>query len=218
MLNIVHALCPFIVCPYECKFCCAKDNKTNQNIQLTPDYWETLENSLVLGEYRNIMLTGDTEPTLFPKWLSHITHLANRHGIITELRTHNYNYHPVDVQFSQVWYSITDVKDLIRLPELYNKGKQFANEVNFAFLINKDFKAIDIIKARQILPGSKLTIRYLLDDCGNEAVAQWVRFNRIEFNPNEEETLASYNIYIKRNYLTKYNIIRQDGKIYYEWQ
>lgn len=219
MVTIAHALSPFKTCPFDCPFCCAKDNETNANITLAPNYWENINELLAYSKYQNLMLSGDTEPTLFPQWLEKLTKMSYEYDIITELRTHNYNYSPSDTYFNQVWYSITDIKDMSRLSSLVEKGKQFADEVNFAFLINKDFTPEDIMRARDILPiETKLTVRYLLDTCGSDVISLWVRENRFIFDVSSERRLEKYNIRIKRNYSAEYDIIRQDGKLYHEWQ
>lgn len=216
MLTIIHALSPFKTCPFACPFCCAKDNLTNQNTELAPGYWENAARSIV--GYKNIMLTGDTEPTLFPEWLSKLVHLANTFDLITELRTHNYKYCPTDVDFTQVWYSITDAQDIAKIPNLYQHGKQFAKEVNFALLINKDFQIKDILNARQQVWDSKFTARYLIEKSGNPSIVQWIKENHHEYNAHDESVLESYNIRIKRSYLAEYDILRQDGCVHHEWQ
>lgn len=218
MQTIIHALSPFVTCPFDCPFCCAKDNETNQYTELTKDYWINMEKSIADGSYQNIMLSGDTEPTLFPEWLKGMVNISNKYSIITELRTHNYKYSPKDTHFNQVWYSITDVQTLRRLSELWLHGIKFADEVNFAILINKDFSAQDIISIRQLLPESKITIRYLLDVCGSDDIAQWVKLNRYMFDEQTEILLEEYGIRIKKEYSEEYDILRQDGKIYHEWQ
>ena len=218
MINITHALSPFITCPFKCPFCCAKDNVTNSNVELTSDYWDNLESSINGGQYKNIMLTGDTEPTLFHDWLKRIVELSDKYNLINELRTHNYSFHPSDIHFNQVWYSITDADYLVNLPQLWKHGMQFSDEVNFAILINKDFKVEDIIKVRKLLPESKITIRYLMDECGSDDIAKWIIDNEHTFDIASEELLQSYNIRINKCYLSEYDIIRQDGKIYHEWQ
>jgi hypothetical protein len=218
MLTTAHALSPFLPCPFDCPFCCAKNNATNQNIKLTHDYWENAEISLAIHQYQNLMLTGDTEPTLFPEWLEKIVKLADKYNIITELRTHNYNFVSKGYKFSQLWYSITDAKTLEFLPHLYSRGMASAQEVNFAFLINKDFKATEIVNMRKRLINSKFTVRYLLKDCGSDAIIQWIKENHYTFNEDAEKFLEMNNIRVKRNYAAEYDILRQDGKIYHEWQ
>lgn len=218
METIAHVLSPFMNCPFNCPFCCARGNSTNNNIELTKDYWTNLVDSIENSYYENIMITGDTEPTLFPEWIKKVVDITNDYDLISELRTHNYIYNPTDVYFDQVWYSITEAKDLQRLSDLYAHGRNFADEVNFALLINKDFKIEDIIRARISVPESKFTIRYLIDTCGSDAVSQWVQFNRIVFNHNIERLLELYRIRIKRDYESEYDIIRQDGIVYHEWQ
>lgn len=120
---------PYKKCPFNCPMCIAAtdDGEVNNVFNLyEADVFEYMKRVIIAARDKEaVVITGDTEPTLFPQWISKmlkLLSLMDYEGKI-ELQTKNYKlgYYLPDWAadgLTTVAYSATCVKDIDRVFEM----------------------------------------------------------------------------------------------------
>ena len=115
---------PYEKCPFHCPMCIAADGKKFNNLHESDRdlYFSRLAKALDKTD-GNVVLTGDTEPTLNKKWLIDVIKFIKSYkGHKIEIQTHNYNladgFEMLDL-IDVVAYSITSPTELMKVNNLH---------------------------------------------------------------------------------------------------
>ena len=110
---------PYQKCPFGCPMCIASNPKRYDNLfaKNAMEYIGKLGVEMCRRKYENVVLTGDTDPTLDNEWLFYVVPFFVRHcyKVGVEIQTHNYFWkglRGIDVNA----FSITTMKDAARIP------------------------------------------------------------------------------------------------------
>lgn len=217
---------PYKTCPFKCPFCCAvvdrdypwKDNlyKTNK-----AKYFQRLLGAIADNDIQTVVITGDTEPTLFEDWLSECAGFIRAFfpSVKIELQTKNYNTKVFDID--RIRYSIANPEDFYRAccANKYNCGK-----IGFTYLLSCKLTAKDITKCRSFISeelGIQHTVKVLqYSPTGNLDIDTWIKNNTSEIIDSNRVSFKELGIWLDENCMDtegRYIIFRIDGKVYKDW-
>lgn len=232
---------PYRRCPFACPMCIAatEDGEKNNVYNLWKnnrvEYFQRLDDFLENSETETMVITGDTEPTLFPDWISEI---LNFYSLPMELQTKNYNiperlFENIESKLSVLAYSVTCPADFQKMKNV----KTLSNGTN----------RIVILLTQAII--DYFFEQFLDDGKKKETLEIFGRFQQITFKelqlPEKEDNqtfvllnkceskihknlLIEYlnrhfpdtTIFYDKNCMdakNRYNIYRINGEFYDEW-
>lgn len=213
---------PYKPCPYKCPFCCAgfvdssswfRDTEhdalffTDRHAYLSRLY--TLLDDMNFG---TVVITGNTEPTLFRDWIRAVRHILDlRFDGKVEITTRNIAYRG-DEDLYAVSYSFD------RIPEVVHISR--AKITRSVFILN-DNLSIDSIIAYHKRTGGQTTVKNMArNSYGNDQVNAWVEKHRVDLSNEEIARLESAGIRYDHdcnNSEGRYMIFRADGNLYNSW-
>lgn len=213
---------PYKPCPYQCPYCCARyesdtlfqDSETT-SLYFTdkPEYMQRLRDVLSSMEFDTIVITGSTEPTLFPDWMNDVLdelELGCYRNI--EVATRNTDYAgrpPIQV----ISYSFHKVPKHICW--------SWAQITRAVFILHDGISIDDIIRYHQIACGQTTVKNLATNSYGNPAVNDWVAQHRVTLSDGDIKRLTDAGIRYDHdcnNSANRYVIFRADGKLYDSWQ
>lgn len=217
---------PYKPCPYKCKYCVSnfEGNYPFYNLYESDkqQYLKSLKDTLESKMFSGAVLTGMTEPTLFPKWIADVlTTLSkfNLHEVV--LQTSNYNYKNT-MGLSVLAYSIGDRVNIDALPYAANVSPYTI--IRYNMMLSKDLTFEDIlkiIKTRHEGSYTQFTVKYLSSTSnGHTETDRWIADNRIELSPKEIARLYRMNVWVDfdcMNAEPRYRVFRENGELYNNW-
>ncbi len=215
---------PYQTCPFKCPFCIANnpkvmskfENKTNDS-----EYWQELHKVLLSGSYTNLVITGDTEPTLNIKWIEKVcetARVANK-SINIELQTKNFNSKTIATLLEKssidvYGFSVDNIEQFERVEKI-----QTGAAIKRLTLLLNNLIDLDQINTKTF---QQITVKYL--QMGeNDKINEWISKNQFRkhqtlnnFIERHKHTslMLDENCMISEN---RYNIFRENGKVYKNW-
>lgn len=215
---------PYQPCPFGCPMCIASNPKRYDNLfeEDRQQYIEKLAIAMCKQQYQNVVLTGDTDPTLNTGWLIDVVAflLRHTHKVGVEIQTHNYTWRGLN-GINVNAFSITTLKDAARIPHIHtkygiNRLVVLGTQELLEHFLNKD---IDLSAFQQItfkvlqLTASKVedVDNYINDVKGDFKLLEQVaeKYSKLGFSVKLDWNCQdSFN---------RYAIFREDGKVYKTW-
>ena len=211
---------PYTKCPYRCPYCVAGVSSTYPFAdtlynQYPAEYLRKLVAVVKKHNITTVVLTGSTEPTLFPAWLWYVCTTLRPLGIKVELQTKNYHWRSTYDTIGVIAYSHDKIPTHKRLPI-----KDCL--VRDVFLWNKALTARSIVNYFKSQPNvDQLTIKQLvassygiksIDDHIAKITKPMTIVDKIIFQLNgawvDKDCADSEGRYL---------IYRTDGHIYQKW-
>lgn len=211
---------PYTKCPYRCPYCVA--GVTN-DYPFSDDLYENDKeryiNKLcdIIQEYHitTVVLTGSTEPTLFPGWIEEICDVLRVFDIHVELQTKNYK-----------WTKTYDTIDVIAYSHdaipTYEREPIHKCQVRDVFLWNQALTAeaiIEYFKNQQYV--NQVTIKKLVPSSyNNEAIDAHIETITKELTRQDIAMFKENNAWVDDDCSAsegRYIIYRTDGGIYQRW-
>ena len=216
---------PYKTCPFKCSFCCAavdRDYPWKDNLYFTDktEYFQNLIHAIKSNNIKTVVITGDTEPTLFEEWMEECIKIIRAFfpKITIELQTKNYNTKVFNLD--KIRYSIANQDDFYKML----KNKKYTNEkIGITYLYSASLNWIDIIAILTNVYNTEMqhTIKILQpSSTGNIDIDNWIKNNSIPLSSISKELFKSLNVWIDENCMDtdgRYIIFRIDGKIYKDW-
>lgn len=216
---------PYQKCPFGCPMCIASNPKKYDNLFASNAvaYLNDLKAAMLCQKYKDIILTGDTDPTLDPEWLRRVAHfLADfKYKVGVEIQTHNYFWKGMD-GIAVNAFSITTPKDAARIPSIHTTSGLNrlvvlgTKELLRHFLENdvdlSEFQQLTL-KALQHTASKVSTVDEYIDSVSCEetllrqAAAKFEKLGlqvKIDLNCQDAEG--------------RYSIFREDGQLYHSWE
>lgn len=229
---------PFKVCPYKCPHCVSALDEPYPYENLYESnhdtYMARLQQLLMVSNYKSITITGMTEPTLFPEWITEVFTLIKKLGIKSEitLQTHDYTYgtgHWQDVlPFDFIAYSVD--KPITKLPPLLTT-RQYKKVTPRLVII--DNKSLDLCFYEQIaaqLPHwTQVTVKAMQETSNGSAktdayirsvrrdpVRDRLFFEAVRNTFEKNKQHYRFDAYCLDSE-GRYVIFREDGNLYKDW-
>lgn len=214
---------PYKKCPYNCPFCIAAKCPTSifsdeLYFSNLGEYLTRLVNIIKIHKIKTVVLTGDTEPTLFPLWIEQVSSTARAFGCKVEIQTRNYNFKPV-FGFNVVAYSCTALPPIHLLPKqkgMYTK--------RYTFVLNDGISDDDILAlmALYTIPNKEqVTIKYLRPSSyDDKETNEWIATHRRELSVEKRAIFESFGAHVDEECDAsegRYLIYRTNGKLYQHW-
>lgn len=218
---------PYAPCPYNCPYCVSNFEGDYQFSDLYHEnkeaYLNRLRGILIVseeeGDFTGAIITGLTDPTLFPEWIDDVKNVLKDFTLeeIT-LQTSNYNYQNTS-GLTVIAYSIGH-RDKIHLLPTRNEIDENVI-LRFNIMLSKDLDFTDALRISAHSPQSQYTVKYLaLTSHGHSETDEWVVQNRIELSKKEEDTLKKLGYWIDKTCMEakyRYRVFREDGSLYDDW-
>lgn len=218
---------PYITCPYRCPFCVAGVEGEFPFDDLLwekyPDvYLAYLRQTVLSNRYKHFVVTGSTEPTLFPKWLKAVEYMfyllkQDGHQVHVEIQTKDYGWRPDFDAFDVVAYSHHKIP--------VNPIGIRTYTVRDVFILLKSLSIDDILKyhSRKLCvdPFAQTTVKVLANNSyGAASIDRFVNDNRYVPTDLEVAKLKMAGIWYDPNCNEgegRYHIFRPNGNFYSEW-
>ena len=174
-------------------------------------------------KYKDIILTGDTDPTLDVEWLKRVTRfLANfRYRVGVEIQTHNYFWKGMD-GIAVNAFSITTLKDATRIPTIHtatglNRLVVLGTKELLQYFLEKD---VDLSEFQQ------LTLKALQHTASKvDAVDDYIDSVSCEETLLQQaaKKFEDLGLQVKvdlncQDAEGRYAIFREDGQLYHSWE
>lgn len=214
---------PYKKCPYNCPFCIAA--KCPTNIFTDDFYYNNLGGYLmrlvdIIKEQHidTVVITGDTEPTLFPEWVEQVRATAKAFGCKVEIQTRNYNFKPM-FGFDVVAYSCTKIPPMHLLPKQAGTYTKRYTIVLTDEITNDEIKALMVLYT--ITNKEQVTIKYLRPSSYDDtSINEWIEKHGRVLTSADEELFASLGAHVDAKCDEsegRYIIYRTNGKLYQHW-
>ena len=211
---------PYTKCPYRCPYCVAgvtseypfADTLYKESLS---DYLVNLMQAILKYDIKTVVLTGSTEPTLFPNWLNAVCYVLRGHGgLNVELQTKNYNWTNTYDVINTIAYS----NDCI--PTRLRPHHDFT--VRDTFLWNKSLIAEDIIQYFLSQPNvDQCTVKQLVKSSYRvQSIDEHIEKIYKPLTTIDIVKLEHYGIWVDKDCSAsenRYLIYRTDGKLYQKW-
>lgn len=220
---------PYRKCPYKCPYCVSNFEGEYMYRDLyhtdPEEYFNSLKKVLSTNTYTGVVLTGMTDPTLFPEWVRDVLVFVKTHfpHITTTLQTASLTYVPME-GIDVIAYSIGS----------YFKSSQARRRVEvvkgdyilrYNLMLSKQFRSHEMfIFIKSILkkaPEAQFTVKYLQPTSnGDEETDKWIRENRLTLSTASRNLLEGLGAWIDESCLDneeRYHVFREDGKLYGNW-
>lgn len=229
---------PYQPCPFGCEMCIATAPTKFDNLYASnPEcYFRMLGAFLESPGYVNVVLTGDTEPTLNKKWLKEVADFLKLHrqplGFSNsskpyrqvEIQTHNYAWHGMD-GIDVNAFSITSVREARIIPTIrtdhgINRLVLLGTKDLMRHVLDTD---IDVsafaqvtIKALQYAPSvGAAEVNHHIDEIRcDEELLEAVRAKFAELGLSVVLDLDCQDL---GNTYHRYHVFREDGRMYESW-
>ena len=216
---------PYQKCPFGCPMCIASNPKHYDNLFATNSaaYLGGLGATMLRRKYQDVVLTGDTDPTLNPEWLKRVARfLTNfKYKVGVEIQTHNYGWKGMD-GITVNAFSITTLKDATRISSI-----RTTSGLN-----------------RLVVLGTKELLQYFLENNVDLSEFQQLTLKALQHTASKVDTVDDYidsvsceetllrqaaarfeelglQVKIDLNCQAaegRYAIFREDGKLYNSWE
>lgn len=210
---------PYTKCPYRCPYCVAgvtadypfPDTMYNEQPR---HYFATLALIVLVNHVENVIITGSTEPTLFPKWIEQVCNTLRSFNVGIELQTKNYNWTETFGRINVIAYS----HDCIPTHE---RPKHNCT-IRDVFLWNKALTSSMIIKYFQGQPNvDQCTVKQLVSSSYNiPAIDAYIKQIDKRLTFTDKLILKENGIWIDEDCAAsdgRYQIYRTDGNLYQKW-
>lgn len=218
---------PYEKCPFKCPMCIAKNPHVFDNIYERNcfTYFFILKDVLEKNDYKSVVLTGDTEPSLNKKWVEEVADLVKIYSSKSkvEIQTHNYNWKGsknVDVNAFSVT-TTTDIKNINKINTNFgiNRLVILCDKNLYKYLL-KNEKNVDLNKFKQctlkLMQPSNSKINEIdtyisKNKCGKSDTTNFIYllnkyFDNVRLDTNCQDSL------------NRYEIFREDARVYSSWE
>ena len=216
---------PYQRCPFGCPMCIASNPKHYNNLFAVNSaaYLGGLGATMLRRKYQDIVLTGDTDPTLNLEWLKRVARfLTNfKYKVGVEIQTHNYGWKGMDGIAINA-FSITTLKDAARIPTIHtttglNRLVVLGTKELLQFFLEND---IDLSEFRQ------LTLKALQHTASKvDAVDDYIDSVSCEEALLRQAAAKFEDLGLRvkidlncQDSEGRYAIFREDGKLYNSWE
>jgi organic radical activating enzyme len=209
---------PYTKCPYRCPYCVAgvmgvypfSDHCYRDTPWL---YFTLLERAISRYGIDTVVITGSTEPTLFPKWIEEVCRNIPQH-VRVELQTKNYKWAETYDTINVIAYS----NDCI--PTRERTKQNFI--VRDVFLWNKELTSSMIIKYFQSQPNvDQCTVKQLVSSSySTPTIDEYIKTIYKNLTFTDKAILKENNIWVDEDCSAsenRYLIYRTNGHIYEKW-
>lgn len=224
---------PYKKCPFKCPMCIAAtdDGEINNVFNLyennRAEYFYELAKAIRGKD--TVVITGDTEPTLFPEWISNVLkflQIIDYKGKV-ELQTKNYClssycYEWYNLDLNTIAYSATCASDLQKIFS-FNLAKESHCRTRLVVLLTEE--TVDYLyktPVKELTKFAEITFK-VLQTPEREAEANFVKEHN-SYNKGKLNAIIEYSskcsIRIDENCMdstNRYEIMRIDGKMYKNW-
>lgn len=217
---------PYKFCPYRCPFCVSNfegeykyENLFEENEEL---YLKKLGQELQSGDYEGVVLTGMTEPTLFPNWITVVRNLLRYDFPHIETTLQTANLLSSNLWEFDVWaISISNRKQLKQLSNA-NQLIEEGHIVRFTIMLSSLFNFSDIVDLIALTDReAQYTVKYLQPTSNkHRSTDRWIKENAISLLEDEETILREERFWIDKTCMDnehRYRIFREDGRLYKSW-
>lgn len=224
MTKSLQITVPYKTCPFKCPFCIANnpkvmasfEDKTNER-----EYWERF--AALVKKYSNLVITGDTEPTLNVKWVNKVARIAKKYNpkINVEIQTKNFNPLTIDMisennNIDVYSFSVDSVAQVKRVSNLKVPNGKIKR---LTVLLNSDLDLSDVNVQESF---QQITIK-VLQKGDNEEINKWIETHSYSDSKGLENFMKRHenlSIMFDENCMlseNRYQIFRENGKVYNTW-
>lgn len=207
---------PYVKCPFACPFCVAaiSDKSPYCDDVYTANKDEYLRRLIMIINEHNIetvVITGDTEPTLFPEWLEEVLSVLTQMDVKIEIQTRNYKFKG-DNRYDVVAYSFDKAPEKI----IQSNGKQ----TRAVFINNKNLNLTTVL-AYKANSQHQVTFKQMQKTAyGIPSIDKYIDKVYKPIHDLDRIYLAESRIHYDENCMAsegRYIIYRCDGNIYQTW-
>lgn len=208
---------PYTKCPFHCPFCVAAVNEeTSYSDELyyanQPEYFARLLDTIHTYNIKTVVITGDTEPTLFPEWIEKVLMTLGHVNVKIEIQTRNYKFKG-DKRFDVVAYSFDKVPN----EPIKSKAKQ----TRAVFINNTNLNLRELFNYKQTSK-QQVTLKQMQKSayCISD-VDKYIESVYRPITNKEVLALVASNIRYDANCMdskNRYIIFRCDGEVYETWE
>lgn len=216
---------PYQKCPFGCPMCIASNPKHYDNLFAANSaaYLGGLGATMLRRKYQDVVLTGDTDPTLNIEWLKRVARfLTNfKYKVGVEIQTHNYFWKGMEGIAINA-FSITTLKDAMHIPTIHTSAGLNrlvvlgTKELLQYFLENNvdlsEFQQLTL-KALQHTASKVSTVDEYIDSVSCEETL--LRQAAAKFEKLGLQVKIDLNC---QDATGRYAIFREDGKLYNSWE
>lgn len=215
---------PYKQCPFKCPYCVSAfegEYPFEELYLLDPhSYFVELGKVLFTGNFTGVVLTGMTDPSLFPEWISDVMNFITAFfpEVETTIQTRDYSYENKE-KVKVVAFSIGH-RNLIKQTPMYPSDVV----LRFNMMLSQNFTfqdMLDLAKKYKDREGTQFTVKYLMATSQNhEKVDEWIKSNRLELTEEEETIAKEKGFWVDKSCMdneTRYRIFRTDGHLYRDW-
>ena len=216
---------PYQKCPFGCPMCIASNPKHYDNLFAANSaaYLGGLGATMLRRKYQDVVLTGDTDPTLNIEWLKRVARfLTNfKYKVGVEIQTHNYFWKGMEGIAINA-FSITTIKDAMRIPTIHT-----TTGLN-----------------RLVVLGTKELLQHFLENDVDLSEFRQLTFKALQYTASKVDAVDDYidSVSCEESLLQqaakkfedlgfqvkvdlncqdaegRYTIFREDGKLYKSWE
>ena len=218
---------PYQKCPFGCPMCIASNPKHYTNLFKANQaaYLGGLGAAMSGHKYKDVVLTGDTDPTLNTDWLKQVTRFLTllnfKYKVGIEIQTHNYSWKGLNGIIVNA-FSVTTLKDAARIPSIrtrtdINRLVVLGTKELLRYFMENDvdlseFKQLTL-KALQHTASKVGTVDDYIDSVScEEALLQQAA---VKFKKLGLQVKIDLNC---QDATGRYAIFREDGRLYNSWE
>lgn len=218
---------PYQRCPFGCPMCIASNPKHYDNLFAANSaaYLGGLGAALSRQKYKDVVLTGDTDPTLNSEWLKKVTRFLTflnfKYKVGVEIQTHNYAWKGMPGIIVNA-FSITTLKDAARIPSIHtstglNRLVVLGTKELLRHFLEND---VDLSEFQQ------LTLKALQHTASKvNAVDDYINSVSCEESLLQQAAAKFKDLGLQvkidlncQDSEGRYAIFREDGKLYHSWE
>ncbi|HKM19961.1 MAG TPA: hypothetical protein VJY47_01920 [Candidatus Dojkabacteria bacterium] len=211
---------PYIKCPYGCPYCVSafegenpyNDDFYNNNTEL---YLKRLDNVITNHNISTVVITGMTEPTLFPDFITNSLKILSKHKECkVEIQTANQNFKGLP-EIDVVAYSMNKIPTKLPVADF--------GITRYTVILTDQLSYTDIVRLRERAGDDKqITVKYLQKTSNHHPkVDAYIEEHRQTFSTTEAQTLREkYNVWVDESCMdstNRYLVYRTDGNLYSTW-
>lgn len=212
---------PYTKCPYRCPYCVAGvtadypfSDKCYKEYPWM--YFTLLERAISRYGITTVVLTGSTEPTLFPDWIEEVCAvLRHCNGVSAELQTKNYKWTETFGVIDTIAYSHDCIPtherpahDTAFIRDVFLWNKALTSKMILDYFLNQ--RNVDQCTVKQLVPSSY----------GIQSIDDYIKsiYKRLTFT--DQLILKDNHVWIDEDCAAskdRYLIYRTDGFVYEKW-
>lgn len=211
---------PYKKCPFNCPFCVAslKDEQEYFSDNIYYAYPNIYKSRLLAAVQKHnidtVVITGSTEPTLFPEWIKMAVELIRPYVRQIEIQTRNYQFMGME-GIDVVAYSYSEIP-------LHEHAPVTHGIMRNVFIYNNTMTPEDLINFwLQSSNTSQITVKQMvLSSHGVASIDDYIKTNKKDITPSDEHFLEYFNIRVDMDCSAsegRYIIYRTDGRLYQTW-